>query len=158
MDLRLRTCLRHRCVCACTCKSEVQRKLQRTTASCGRQQADVRDQTGRTVLSLCLTCTGDEAEGIIARLHILPEVDVAVIEDVLVQVEVVEALQAAHRWLSPTSLTSLPSILAEPMRVVFTPQCCWQAICARAHDWSADLQPLTCFCCVRAGYSCSRTV
>ena len=35
---------------------------------------------------------GDEAEGIIARLHVLPEVDVGVVEDIGVQVEIVEAL------------------------------------------------------------------
>lgn len=39
------------------------------------------------------TCTGDEAEGIIAMLGILPKLDVAVIEDVRGGVEVVERLR-----------------------------------------------------------------
>lgn len=38
------------------------------------------------------TCAGNEAKGIISRLHVLPEVDVGVVEDVAVEVEVVEAL------------------------------------------------------------------
>lgn len=40
-----------------------------------------------------LTSTGDEAKGVISRLHVLPEVHVGVVEDVRVQVEVVEALR-----------------------------------------------------------------
>ena len=38
------------------------------------------------------TCAGNESKGIVSGLHVLPEVDVLVIEDVAVQVEVVEAL------------------------------------------------------------------
>lgn len=37
-------------------------------------------------------CAGDEAECIISWLHVLPEVDIGVIEDVGVQVEIVKAL------------------------------------------------------------------
>ncbi len=40
-----------------------------------------------------LTSAGDEAKGVVSRLHVLPEVHVGVIEDVRVQVEVVEALR-----------------------------------------------------------------
>ena len=40
-----------------------------------------------------LTSTGDEAKGVVSRLHVLPEVHVGVVEDVRVQVEVVEALR-----------------------------------------------------------------
>lgn len=43
-----------------------------------------------------ITCAGDEAQSIIARLHVLPEVDVGVVENVLMQVEVVEALRGKH--------------------------------------------------------------
>ena len=39
------------------------------------------------------TSTGDEAKGVVSRLHVLPEVHVGVVEDVRVQVEVVEALR-----------------------------------------------------------------
>ena len=46
------------------------------------------------------TCAGDEAQGVIAWLHVLPEVDVAVVEDVLMQVQVVKALQPIQAWLS----------------------------------------------------------
>lgn len=35
---------------------------------------------------------GNESKGIVAWLHVLPEMDVRVVEDVGVQVEVVEAL------------------------------------------------------------------
>ena len=42
------------------------------------------------------TGTGDEAEGVVAGLHVLPEVDVLVVEDVAVLVQVVEALRAEH--------------------------------------------------------------
>ncbi len=37
-------------------------------------------------------CAGDEAQGVVAWLHVLPEVHIGVVEDVGVQVEVVEAL------------------------------------------------------------------
>ena len=37
---------------------------------------------------------GDEVEGVVARLHVLPEVDVGVVEDVGVRVQVVEGLPA----------------------------------------------------------------
>lgn len=39
------------------------------------------------------TCTGDEAEGVIAVLGILPKLDVAVVEDIGGGVEVVERLR-----------------------------------------------------------------
>lgn len=39
------------------------------------------------------SCAGDEAQGVVAWLHVLPEVHVGVVEDVGVQVEVVEALR-----------------------------------------------------------------
>lgn len=39
------------------------------------------------------TCAGNESQGIVSRLHVLPEVNVGVVEDVLMQVEVVEALR-----------------------------------------------------------------
>ena len=39
-----------------------------------------------------LTCAGDEPQGVIPRLHVLPKVHIGVIEDVGVQVEIVEAL------------------------------------------------------------------
>ena len=39
---------------------------------------------------------GDESERVIARLHVLPEVHVGMVEDVAVQVEVVEALRGQH--------------------------------------------------------------
>lgn len=35
---------------------------------------------------------GDEAQGIVSRLHVLPEMNVGMVEDVCVEVEVVEAL------------------------------------------------------------------
>ena len=37
--------------------------------------------------------TGDEAKCVIARLHVLPEVEIGVVEDVSVPVEVVKALR-----------------------------------------------------------------
>ena len=40
-----------------------------------------------------LTSAGDEAKGVVSRLHVLPEVHVGVVEDVRVQVEIVEALR-----------------------------------------------------------------
>lgn len=43
-----------------------------------------------------LTCAGDEAQCIISRLHVLPEVNVGVVENVLMQVQVVEALGGQH--------------------------------------------------------------
>lgn len=39
---------------------------------------------------------GNEAHGVVAGLHVLPEVDVGVVEDVGVHVEVVEALRRQH--------------------------------------------------------------
>lgn len=45
---------------------------------------------------VCHTCAGNEAQSVVARLHVLPEVDVGVVEDVLMQVEVVEALRGQH--------------------------------------------------------------
>ena len=39
------------------------------------------------------TSAGNEAQGVITRLHVLPEVHVGVVEDVGVQVEVVKALR-----------------------------------------------------------------
>ena len=48
------------------------------------------------VLHSLHTRAGDEAEGVVAGLHVLPEVDVGVIEDVARLVEVVEALRAEH--------------------------------------------------------------
>ena len=42
------------------------------------------------------SCAGDEAKGIISRLHVLPEMDVGVVEDVRVQIEIVEALRREH--------------------------------------------------------------
>ena len=41
---------------------------------------------------LLTTCAGDEAQGVIATLRILPEVDVAVVKDVSLDVDIVEAL------------------------------------------------------------------
>ena len=38
------------------------------------------------------TGTRDESQSVVARLHVLPEVDVGVVEDVRVKVQVVEAL------------------------------------------------------------------
>lgn len=43
-----------------------------------------------------LTCAGNESKGIISWLHVLPEVNVGVVEDVLMKVEVVEALRGQH--------------------------------------------------------------
>ena len=45
---------------------------------------------------MCHTCAGNEAQGVVARLHVFPEVDVRVVEDVLMQVEVVKALGGQH--------------------------------------------------------------
>ena len=42
------------------------------------------------------TCAGNEAKGVVARLHVLPEVHVGVVEDVGMEVEVVEALRGQH--------------------------------------------------------------
>mmetsp|Transcript_14192 Transcript_14192/g.42859 ORF Transcript_14192/g.42859 Transcript_14192/m.42859 type:complete len:266 (-) Transcript_14192:1319-2116(-) len=42
------------------------------------------------------SCAGDEAQGVVARLHVLPEVDVGVVEDVAALVEVPEALGTEH--------------------------------------------------------------
>ena len=39
---------------------------------------------------------GDETQRVVARLHVLPEVHVGVVEDVRVQVQVVEALRREH--------------------------------------------------------------
>ena len=47
-------------------------------------------------LQQALTSTGDETQGIVSRLHVLPEMHIGVIEDVRVQVEVVEALRGQH--------------------------------------------------------------
>ena len=41
-------------------------------------------------------CAGYEANGIVAGLHVLPEVDVAVVENVCMQIHVVEALGTEH--------------------------------------------------------------
>ena len=43
-----------------------------------------------------LTSTGDEAQGVVPRLHVLPEMHIGVVEDVGVQVQVVEALRGQH--------------------------------------------------------------
>ena len=43
-----------------------------------------------------LTSTGDEAQGVIPRLHVLPEMHIGVVEDVRVQVQVVKALRRQH--------------------------------------------------------------
>ena len=42
------------------------------------------------------TGTGDEAKGVVAVLRILPELDVAVVEDVRAGVQVVEGLRRQH--------------------------------------------------------------
>ncbi len=42
------------------------------------------------------TCAGDEAEGVVAVLGVLPELDVAVVEDVRTGVQVVEGLGRQH--------------------------------------------------------------
>ena len=42
------------------------------------------------------TCAGNEAQGIVSGLHVLPEVNVGVVEDVLMQVEVVKALRRQY--------------------------------------------------------------
>lgn len=39
---------------------------------------------------------GNEAQGVIARLHVLPEVDVGVVEEVSIGVEIVESLWGQH--------------------------------------------------------------
>ena len=44
----------------------------------------------------CCTCAGDEVDGIIAMLRVLPKLDVAVIEDILVGVHIVEGLRGQH--------------------------------------------------------------
>ena len=38
------------------------------------------------------TCAGNKPKSVVTWLHVLPEVDVGVVEDVLVQVQVVKAL------------------------------------------------------------------
>ena len=43
-----------------------------------------------------LTSTGDEAQGVVSRLHVLPEMHIGVVEDVRVQVQVVKALRGQH--------------------------------------------------------------
>lgn len=45
---------------------------------------------------ISITCAGDEVQAVIAWLHVLPEVDVGVVEDVGVQVQVVESLGAEN--------------------------------------------------------------
>jgi len=42
------------------------------------------------------TCARDEAQGIVSRLRVLPEMDVGVVEDVGVDVQVVESLGGEH--------------------------------------------------------------
>ena len=41
-------------------------------------------------------CAGDEAPGVVAGLHVLPELQVGVVEDVAVAVQVGEALRRQH--------------------------------------------------------------
>ena len=57
------------------------------------RQTDRLSYTDRHTHRQKLTSAGDEAKGVVSRLHVLPEVHVGVIEDVRVQVEVVEALR-----------------------------------------------------------------
>ena len=45
------------------------------------------------MVALWRTCAADEAPGVVARLHVLPELAVGVVEDVGVVVQVVEALR-----------------------------------------------------------------
>ena len=47
-------------------------------------------------LIVCHTCAGDEAESVVAVLRVLPEVDVAVVEDVCGHIDVVEGLGREH--------------------------------------------------------------
>ena len=47
-------------------------------------------------LNITLTCAGNEAKGVIARLGVLPEMDVGVVKYVCVHVEVVEGLWGKH--------------------------------------------------------------
>ena len=50
--------------------------------------------SGSEWLILRHTCARDETKSVISRLHVLPEVDVRVVEDIAMEVEVVEALHA----------------------------------------------------------------
>ena len=40
------------------------------------------------------TCAGDEAKGVVARLCILPEMDVGVVEDISMQIGIIECLHS----------------------------------------------------------------
>ena len=42
------------------------------------------------------TCARYEAKGVVARLHVLPEVHIRVVKDVGVEIQVVEALGGQH--------------------------------------------------------------
>jgi hypothetical protein len=42
------------------------------------------------------TCARNEAQGIVSRLRVLPEMDVGVVEDVGVDVQIVEGLGGEH--------------------------------------------------------------
>ncbi len=43
-----------------------------------------------------VTCAGDEVDGVVAVLRILPELDIGVVEDVGVLAQIVEALRRQH--------------------------------------------------------------
>ena len=51
------------------------------------------DEHAEHVGSGCCTCAGDEVDGVVAVLRILPELDVGVVEDVGVGLQVVEGLR-----------------------------------------------------------------
>ena len=59
------------------------------------------------------SCAGNEAKGIISRLHVLPEMDIGVVEDVRVQVEVVEALRGEDHAHIVTAIKQRQSLQEE---------------------------------------------
>lgn len=55
------------------------------------KEARLTNERGRIV-----TCAGDEVDGVVAVLRVLPELDVGVVEDIAVGARVVEGLGAQH--------------------------------------------------------------
>ena len=59
------------------------------------------------------SCAGDEAKGVISGLHVFPEMDVGVVEDVRMQIEVVEALRREHHADVITAIEQRQSLQEE---------------------------------------------
>ena len=58
--------------------------------------ASITDEHAECTGVVCCTCAGDEVDGIIAVLRILPKLDVGMVEDVGMGLQVVERLGRQH--------------------------------------------------------------